>query len=300
MRPETVGNHPDPADGGTVPVSLGTARRRRADRARQVADVIRQQVLQGAFGRVLPDERALATEFRVSRNTVRQALDVLRDEHLIERIPGVGTVVVAKKYAQGLDRLLGLAESLHEYGTVTNEIRMAEPARPPHVVADQLGLDGDTDAVYIERLRRLDGVPLTLDLTFVAPAIGEHLLRQDLPHHDLYPLIEQIAGQPLGTADIRLEAVNADPHSAAVLDVPRKAALLVIERLSHLADGRPVALEFIRLRGDRFTMRARPRRMSDELPAPLSSGLPDGLAGSRPEKRTNAVHDQFHEQGGVQ
>lgn len=264
-----------------VPVSLGSARRRRADRARQVADVIRQQVLQGGFRRVLPDERSLAAEFRVSRNTVRQALDVLRDEHLIERIPGVGTVVVAaEKYAQGLDQLLGLAESLHEHGTVTNEVRMAEPARPPRAVADRLRLlNQDTDAVYIERLRRLDGVPLTLDLTYVTPDVGAPLLYQDLPRHDLYPLIEQIAGQPLGTADIRLEAVNADAHSAAVLDVPRGAALLVIERLSHLADGRPVALEFIRLRGDRFTMRARPRRMHG--------------------RQSQSVPDQIHEQGGV-
>jgi GntR family transcriptional regulator len=29
-----------------------------------------------------------------------------------------------------------------------------------------------------------------------------------------------------------------------------------VERLTHLADGRPVDLEFIRFRGDRLTMRA--------------------------------------------
>lgn len=280
MEPERAGEHPAPGARGPVPVSIGIARRRRADRARQVADVIRQQVLQGGFRRVLPDERSLATEFGVSRNTVRQALDVLRDEQLIDRIPGVGTVVVAAtKYAQGLDRLLGLAESLHEYGSVTNQVRMAEPAQPPRAVADRLKLGGNVDAVYIERLRRLDGVPLTLDLTYVVPEIGTHLLCQDLAHRDLYPLIERIAGQPLGTADIRLEAVNADQHSAAVLDVPSGAALLVVERLSHLEDGRPVALEFIRFRGDRFTMRAHPRRM--------------------PGNEAEQIHDQFHEQGGA-
>ncbi len=64
---------------------------RRADRARQVADVLRQQIHSGAFDRALPGEAELATEFDVSRNTVRDALALLKDEGLIERAPKVGT-----------------------------------------------------------------------------------------------------------------------------------------------------------------------------------------------------------------
>lgn len=48
--------------------------------------------------------------------------------------------------------------------------------------------------------------------------------------------------------------MNADTHSAAVLEALRGAAVLMLERLTHLADGRPVDLEFIRFRGDRITM----------------------------------------------
>ena len=40
-----------------------------------------------------------------------------------------------------------------------------------------------------------------------------------------------------------------------MLEAPRGAALLMLERLTHLSDGRPVDLEFIRFRGDRITMR---------------------------------------------
>ncbi len=52
----------------------------------------------------------------------------------------------------------------------------------------------------------------------------------------------------------RAAAVNADAHSAAVLQAPHGAAVLMLERLTRLPDGRPVALEFIRFRGDRITM----------------------------------------------
>jgi GntR family transcriptional regulator len=39
-----------------------------------------------------------------------------------------------------------------------------------------------------------------------------------------------------------------------VLETPPAAALLMVERLTHLADGRPVDLEYIRFRGDRLAM----------------------------------------------
>jgi hypothetical protein len=43
----------------------------------------------------------------------------------VARRPGVGTLVVAHKYPHGLDRLMGLAETLREHGRVTNEVRTA-------------------------------------------------------------------------------------------------------------------------------------------------------------------------------
>jgi GntR family transcriptional regulator len=232
-------------------------RRLRADRARQAADVIRQQVVQRAFpDGVLPDERFLAAEFSVSRNTIREALDLLREEGLIERVQGVGTVVRTEKYSHGLNQLMGLAETLHEHGEVSNDVRAAGPIKPPGSVARRLRIADNEPVIYIERLRRLNGLPLSLDLTYLAMDVGEPLLAEDLRNRDIFSLIEQTSGQRLGTASVCLEAVNADLHSSAVLDVPKGAALLVVERLSHFADGRPVDLEFIRLRGDRLTMRA--------------------------------------------
>jgi DNA-binding GntR family transcriptional regulator len=52
--------------------TLLDARRRRADRARQVADVLRHQVLAGLFpDGQLPRESRLAQDFGVSRTSVR-------------------------------------------------------------------------------------------------------------------------------------------------------------------------------------------------------------------------------------
>jgi GntR family transcriptional regulator len=229
--------------------------RRRADVARDVADVLRQQILLGRYaGHTLPPEGVLASEFRTSRNSVREALDLLRCEGIVERTPGLGTTVRGRKFPHGLDLLLGLGETLDGHGAVTNLVRSAEWVTAPPAIARELRLDDHARLVRLERLRSVDGRVLSLDLTYLVPDIGEAVLAEDLASNDVFVLIERITGRPLSTAQIAIEAVNADPRSAALLGVPEGAALLLMERLAHLDDGRPVDLEYVRFRGDRMRM----------------------------------------------
>ncbi|HET7072731.1 MAG TPA: GntR family transcriptional regulator [Mycobacterium sp.] len=227
----------------------------RADRARRVADVLRQQIHAGAYPDGLPAEQELAAEFFVSRNAVREALAVLKREGLIERGPKVGTHVAQRKYEHGLDALLGLKETFKNLGEVRNEVRAAMLVTAPPSVARRLRLEPGEQAVFVERLRYLGDLPLSLDLTYLAPDIGTQILDYPLETNDLFALIEQVSGQRLGSASLALEAIPADAHSAATLEVPDGAALLMLERLTSLDDGRPVDLEYIRMRGDRITMR---------------------------------------------
>lgn len=235
----------------------------RADRARTMAGVLRRQVMRGAFPRgVLPDERTLIAEFGTSRNTVREALGLLRDEGLVERRRGVGTVVVGRAYEHPLGELSGLAEVLQRHGAVVNEVREARSLRPPLAVARRLDLPEGSPVVYLERLRRVDGIPVSLDSTYLIPEVGEPLLARarETPHtlenHDVFDLIETAAGMPLGSAEVSVHAMVPDAATCAVLEMPAGGAVLAVERLTRLADGRPADLEFLHLRGDRLTLHA--------------------------------------------
>lgn len=227
----------------------------RADRARRVADVMRQQIHAETYPDGLPTEQELAAEFSVSRNTVREALTVLKHEGLIDRGPRVGTRVAQRKHNHGLDALLGLKETLDDHGEVHNEVRVATPITAPPSVARRLRLEPGEGAVFVERLRYLGDLPLSLDQTYLTPDIGIGVLDYPLETNDLFALIEEVSGQRLGAASLAVEAIPADAHAAATLQVPGGAALLMLERLTSLDDGRPVDLEYIRMRGDRIRMR---------------------------------------------
>lgn len=220
--------------------------------------MLRQQITTGRFERgVLPDERSLGASLGASRNAVREALGLLRDEGLLSRRRGVGTTVVMPKYGHGLDRLTGLAETLDGYGPVTNEVRAIRVVpRPPAAIVERLELAGDAAAVYLERLRRLNGLPLSLDTTWLTADVGRPLMDCDLEHRDVFALVEEVTGNRLGTAEVTVHAVNADQDTATLLDVPLGAAVFAIERLTRLVDGRPVDVESLRVRADRLTLQA--------------------------------------------
>ncbi|WP_405407075.1 HEAT repeat domain-containing protein [Streptomyces sp. NBC_01104] len=94
-----------------------------------------------------------------------------------------------------MDRLQGLAETLHEHGRVTNEVRTVGPVPAPAPVARRLGVDEHTDVLYIERRRLLNGLPLSLDLTYVPMDLGAGLIGADLENTDVFRLLESLTGQ---------------------------------------------------------------------------------------------------------
>ena len=62
-----------------------------------VADELRADIQKGTYEKMLPTEQALCARFRVSRQTVRQALSLLESERLIERRQGSGSHIRRQK-----------------------------------------------------------------------------------------------------------------------------------------------------------------------------------------------------------
>jgi GntR family transcriptional regulator len=148
----------------------------RADAARWVRDVLRSQIMEGAFGGLaaarppMPSEPALAAQLGVSRNAIREALDLLRDEGLITRVQGAGTFVTGAKLRHHLDRLEGLAESMAGYHLpVENRVLSVRESVATVFVAGKLAVPEGSRIAFVERLRSVGGLPLSLDTSSLRP-----------------------------------------------------------------------------------------------------------------------------------
>lgn len=231
------------------------------DAARWVRDVLRTQILDGVFGGLaaprplLPPENQLAKELGVSRNAIREALDLLRAEGLITRVQGAGTFVTGAKLRQRIDRLEGLAESLagHQL-TVENKVLSARESAATPFVATKLAIPEGSPILFIERLRTVATVPLSLDTTSLRPEAIDALEGANLVEEDVFGLLEERLGVRLGQAENTVEAVAADTGTARLLDVRPGSPVLLMHRLTFLEDGTPFDLESVRYRSDRVSL----------------------------------------------
>lgn len=64
-----------------------------------VYETLKEEILEGKldYGVLLPSEREISLRFSVERTTVRKALQMLVDDALVEKKPGIGTKVVFRK-----------------------------------------------------------------------------------------------------------------------------------------------------------------------------------------------------------
>lgn len=210
----------------------------RSIRYQQIAEELRSRVLAGDFaaGRMLPSESELSGEFSASRVTVRRALEVLRDEGLVDARQGFGWFVAGDPLRQPLGRLATIEEQMAENGVVS-ERRILEFAfeRAPKFVTRVLNTP---QVLRVKRLNMADGEPFAIVTVWCPADLGQHLSRRDVEQSPFYELLDI----PLQGATQTIAADAATDDDAKLLQVPVGSPVLRCERVTSDATGRAVLL----------------------------------------------------------
>jgi GntR family transcriptional regulator len=206
----------------------------------------------------LPPEESLVDRFKVSRTTVRKAIQNLVERGLVEIRRGKGTFVTQPKITQELTELTGFVEDMQALGR-TPSARLLDKriVAADETVARHLALPPGTLVFRLQRVRLADNVPMSFDETYLPRGLGEKVAGNDLEAEPVFALLEEKYATPLVEAEYRLEAAAADPFVAETLQVPNGSAIFLIERPSYTSGNRPVDYERLHYRGDliRFVTR---------------------------------------------
>lgn len=225
----------------------------------QLRDTLLRRIEAGEYAphQRLPSERELSRAFRVSRITVRQALaDLARTGRVYTRV-GKGTYVSEPPARQPLGSLFGFSESVRRHGRVPSSSLLEAGLMPAdETIAARLQLARGEEVVRLRRLRKADGVPIVIELTHLPHAACPGLLAKIENNISLYAVLEEIYGLKMVSAQVTLEAALADEAEAMLLHVARPAAVLRMEQISYLADGRPMEFTRSTYRGDGYRFNA--------------------------------------------
>ena len=145
-----------------------------------IAAHLRELVAASEPGDLLPSDADLCQEFDVSRMTARQAVQLLVNEHLVERRRGRGTFVAPRRVPRALGSPLSFTESMRQRGlTASSRPIESRVATANDTEAQALGLDQGDPIFVIERVRLANGMPMAIERvalpTSVAAAIDTSL-----------------------------------------------------------------------------------------------------------------------------
>ncbi|WP_241674417.1 GntR family transcriptional regulator [Candidatus Methylobacter oryzae] len=229
----------------------------------RIRDELRVQIVSGNYQphQKLPSESELISRYEVSRITVRQALGELEKEGLLFKVAGKGMFVSKPKPFQDLARLQGFAEAMSQHGyEVYNRLVGLNFLPVAAELTQRLGLAKGLPVTELRRVRHLNREPVSFDISYLGSHLGERLAKEDLASRDMFLILENQYGIPLGFADLAIDAVLADAETAELLQIAKDTPILRVERLTHGRDGAPLVLEYLYCRTDNFQFRLRINR----------------------------------------
>lgn len=219
----------------------------------RVEETLAAEISRGEYspGDQLPTEDALLERFQVSRITVRRAIQNLANRGMLEIRRGVGTFVLAPRIEAELTKLTGFVEDMRSVGRkATARVLSQMVVNASAHVAERLQLTKGTRVMQIKRVRLADGIPVSLDETYLPLSLGKQIVRNDLRLHPIFTLLEEEYGVPLIEANYQLEAVVATQSVAKALEVKVGSPIFQIERTSLTTDSQPIDYEVLSYRGD--------------------------------------------------
>jgi len=218
---------------------------------------IAREIESGALlpGDRLPSERWLCDELGVSRATVRRALEELMADGMVES-RGRGSFVTGEALVEPPNTLMGLTELGRSRGLEAGADVLEANVRPATLdEAETFGIAPGAELFELRRVRKLDGLPISLDHNRVPLRFAPELADTDFTTASLYDVLDR-AGHPPGRADYELEARSAALEEAELLGLAQGAPVLFATTVAIGADGRIVDLGRTVYRADRYRFQA--------------------------------------------
>lgn len=220
----------------------------------QIHDQIKEKIENGfwSIGDRLPSERELSVQFGVSRMTLRQAIQTLADEGILERKIGSGTYVARQKVQEKMSGITSFTDIMLSQGREpSSKVVSYFFTVPSSSEIEKLQLGREEMILRMERIRYADGVPICFEIASIPESLIKAFSKNEVTK-SLYNTLEEKGHQKLGNATQTVSAMLASEQISEYLQIKRGDAILRVRQVSYLADGKP--FEYVRTQyvGNRF------------------------------------------------
>lgn len=219
----------------------------------KIHDDLKKMIENGEWkiGDKIPSERELCLKFNVSRMTLRQAVQTLAEEGILERKVGSGTFVARQKVQEKVSGVTSFTELMQKFGKIPSSKTISyHLADASSSEMEQLKLT-DKRVLRMERVRYGNEEPICFEVATI-PARFVRDLSKDKVTKSFYKTLEDEEHLKIGHAQQIVSAITASERVAEYLNLKRNDPLLYLQQVTCLDDGTP--FEYVRTQyaGNRF------------------------------------------------
>lgn len=200
----------------------------------------------------LPTEKEYCEKYKLSRATVRQAINYLEKKGYVYKIQGSGTFVSSRRLKQKLLKFYSFSEEMKKQGkNPESEILSFKVIDGNEKILKELNLEKGDKLFELIRLRLADKEEIMYEKTYLPYKKFSSLTKKDLLNNSLYGILQSRYKMVFTKATERFSVGVPDKKIAASLLIPLETPIIKLQRWTY------VGLEIIEytisyVRGDKF------------------------------------------------
>jgi len=200
---------------------------------RKLYEMLRKQITDGVFkeGDILPSENELCAIHKLTRPTVRHALDSLVNEGFIRKHQGKGSIVHKLPKGIGILSIAGTTSALGEKNQ-RSEI-LVKPVVKSWDVPFMFSLsetEMDSGCIYMERIRFFNEKPIFYDINFIPNINLPRFTSRSFENRSLFDILRKNYQIEIKGGEQKIRAIPANLKIAGYLAVKSGHPVLHLER----------------------------------------------------------------------
>jgi len=215
----------------------------------QLATRLRNEIIMGTWppGRQLPTEDDIVKQYGVSRQTVRNAKEMLAKEGFIRSIKGSGSYVKDPDKWKTLSPTVDNLKDIFHYGTkMPFKIHVFGIVCNSGQIRKKLNNPEDRFVFQIRGVRHFQGQPISYVVYYLPFRFGSRIPLESLDENPFIPQFEKLAGIQVTEGVQTISLGRADRAVAENLGLKKGAPVLLVEAVYFDTAQRPI--EYIRSR----------------------------------------------------
>ncbi|MBT3319117.1 MAG: GntR family transcriptional regulator [Clostridia bacterium] len=215
------------------------------------------------IGEKLPPESELCKILGISRLTLREAINALKNEGMINSIQGKGTFVSGNidNIANTLNSNLGISEMIvssgHKPGVNHFEKELVKADKN---IAKKIGVEEGADVLVLKRIRTADDKAVVYSMDYFVPKMTAQFLGVTDENVSIYSFMEDVCGIKIGSGIAEILPVVAEKWLAEMLEIEVGEPALMIKQVVTDIHGEPLLYAEEYLRSDSFKLLINRRR----------------------------------------